>query len=393
MVRARFFRSAELSHLFDQQLYLLDGLDPRTVDVFASNGQIGQGRKTFTFCFLAPRRRVLLQEVAKFGGNPIRIETSQAKIFNQVLPVKIIVSEEGHEVVQESSCFARFLVIMLHDFFSSRAARTTIIEDGRNRRADLIVFVNGLPLAVIELKNPGDENATVKGAFNQLQTYKRDIPSLFTYNELLVASDGLLARAGTLTADWERFMPWRTVGGDEVAPKGSLELDVLIKGIFEKSRFVDLINNFIVFEDEDTLAKKMAGYHQFHAVNKAVQCTLCASSMKGDRRAGVIWHTQGSGKSLSMLFYAGKLIQHPKMENPTLVVLTDRIDLDASSSARFPGVSTCCDKPRCRLRAGMSCATCCKSPPVVWYLRPSRSFSPRSNATSTRLSRLAATSS
>jgi len=211
----------------------------------------------------------------------------------------------------------------------------TIIEDGRNRRADLVVFINGLPLAVIELKNPGDEKATVKGAFNQLQTYKRDIPSLFTYNELLVASDGLLARAGTLTADWERFMPWRTVGGSEVAAKGSLELDVLIKGIFEKSRFVDLINNFIVFEDEDTLAKKMAGYHQFHAVNKAVQCTLRASSMKGDRRAGVIWHTQGSGKSLSMLFYAGKLIQHPKMENPTLVVLTDRIDLDGQLFGTF----------------------------------------------------------
>src|SRR3984957_9478824 len=144
----------------------------------------------------------------------------------------------------------------------------TIIEDGRNRRADIIVFINGLPLAVIELKNPGDENTTVKGAFNQLQTYKRDIPSLFTYNELLVVSDGLKARAGTLTADWERFMPWRTVGGDAVAPIGSLELDVLIKGIFEKNRFVDLINNFVVFEDEDKLVKKMAGYHQFLALNK-----------------------------------------------------------------------------------------------------------------------------
>jgi len=215
------------------------------------------------------------------------------------------------------------------------ANQFTVVEDGKNRRADLVVFLNGLPLAVIELKNPGDENATTKGAFNQLQTYKRDIPSLFTYNELLVISDGLQARAGTLTADWERFMPWRTVEGNEVAPKGSLELDVLIKGIFEKRRFLDLITNFIVFEEEETLAKKMAGYHQFHAVNKAVQCTLRASSAKGDKRVGVVWHTQGSGKSLSMVFYAGKLIQHPKMENPTIVVLTDRIDLDGQLFGTF----------------------------------------------------------
>jgi len=167
----------------------------------------------------------------------------------------------------------------------------TVIEDKRNRRADVVVFVNGMPLALIELKNPGDENATLRGAFNQLQTYKRDIASIFPYNELLVISDGLGARAGTLTADWERFMPWRTVDGKEVAPKGSLELDVLVKGIFEKRRFLDLIRNFIVFEDDGgKLAKKVAGYHQFHAVNKAVQCTLRASSVRGDKRAGVIWH-------------------------------------------------------------------------------------------------------
>ncbi|MGO9210434.1 MAG: type I restriction endonuclease subunit R [Terriglobales bacterium] len=211
----------------------------------------------------------------------------------------------------------------------------TVIEDKRNRRADVVVFINGLPLAIIELKNPGDENATIRGAFNQLQTYKRDIPSLFPYNELLVISDGLEARAGTLTADWERFMPWRTVEGTDLAPKGSLQLDVLVKGIFEKSRFLDLVRNFIVFEAEDKLAKKMAGYHQFHAVNKAVQCTLRASSKDGDKRAGVIWHTQGSGKSLSMVFYAGKLIQHPEMENPTIVMLTDRIDLDGQLFGTF----------------------------------------------------------
>ena len=198
-----------------------------------------------------------------------------------------------------------------------------------NRRPDVVVFVNGLPLGVIELKNPADENATIKGAFNQLQTYKNDIPSLFPYNEILVISDSLEARAGTLTADWERFMPWRTIEGDEVAPKGTPELEVLIKGIFEKRRFLDLVRHFIVFEvDGPTIAKKMAGYHQFHAVNKAVACTVQAASPRGNKRVGVVWHTQGSGKSLTMAFYAGKIIRHPAMANPTLVVLTDRNDLD-----------------------------------------------------------------
>jgi type I restriction enzyme, R subunit len=213
----------------------------------------------------------------------------------------------------------------------------TIEEDRRNRRPDVLVFINGLPLGLIELKNIGDENATVHGAYNQIQTYKKDIPSLFPYNEIVVISDGIQAKAGTLTADWERYMPWRTVDGNDVAPKGSLQLDVLIKGIFDKHRFLDLIRNFIVFEEDDKgqLLKKLAGYHQFHAVNKAIESTLKASSVRGDRRAGVIWHTQGSGKSLSMVFYAGKLIQHPKMENPTIVVLTDRIDLDGQLFGTF----------------------------------------------------------
>jgi len=209
------------------------------------------------------------------------------------------------------------------------ANQFTVIEGQQNRRPDIVIFVNGLPLAVIELKNPADEEATIQTAFQQLQTYKSDIPSLFTYNEMLVISDGLEARAGTLTSDWARFMPWRTIDGDKIEPKGKPELDVLIKGIFEKSRFLDLIRHFIVFEtDGNKIVKKMAAYHQYHAVNKAVECTVKACSPQGDRRAGVIWHTQGSGKSLSMAFYAGKIIAHPAMENPTLVVLTDRNDLD-----------------------------------------------------------------
>ena len=168
----------------------------------------------------------------------------------------------------------------------------TVVEDRHNRRPDVIVFINGLLLAVIELKNPAEENATIRGAFNQLQTYRHDIPSLFPYNEILVISDGLTARAGTLTADWERFMPWRTVEGDEIATNNTPELEVLLKGIFAKNRFLDLLRHFILFEVDDSIIKKMAGYHQFHAVNKAIACTVKASSPTGDRRVGVVWHRQ-----------------------------------------------------------------------------------------------------
>jgi type I restriction enzyme R subunit len=203
----------------------------------------------------------------------------------------------------------------------------TIIEHKHNRRPDVVLFVNGLPLVVIELKNAADENATIRGAFNQIQTYKRDIPGLFVYNEVCVVSDGLEARAGTLTADWERFMPWRTIDGTELAPRGSLELETLVKGIFERQRFLEVLRYFSVFEtDEARIEKKLAGYHQFHAVQKAVTSTL--NAVAADRRGGVVWHTQGSGKSLTMAFYAGRMIQHPQMENPTLVVITDRNDLD-----------------------------------------------------------------
>lgn len=216
----------------------------------------------------------------------------------------------------------------------------TVTEDRHNRRPDVVVFINGLPVAVIELKNPAEENATIRGAFNQLQTYKQDIPSLFPYNEILVISDGLTARIGTLTSDWERFMPWRTIQGDEIATNNTPELEVLIKGIFAKHRFLDLLRHFMLFEvDGDSIIKKMAGYHQFHAVNKAIARTVEAASPTGGRRVGVVWHTQGSGKSLTMAFYAGKIIQHPAMANPTLVVLTDRNDLDDQLFGTFAACS------------------------------------------------------
>ena len=205
----------------------------------------------------------------------------------------------------------------------------TVAEGQHIRRADIVVFVNGLPLAVIELKNPADEETTIWSAFNQLQTYKQQIPSLFTFNEALVVSDGLEARLGTLTAEKERFSPWRTVEGEETAQVSISQLEILIRGVFEKRRFLDLLRYFIVFEDKNgQIIKKMAGYHQFHAVQKALQATLKASAPKGDRRCGVVWHTQGSGKSLTMAFYAGRVILEPAMENPTIIVITDRNDLD-----------------------------------------------------------------
>lgn len=214
----------------------------------------------------------------------------------------------------------------------------TVIEAGHNRRPDVVVFVNGLPLVVIELKNPVDENATIDDAYNQLQTYKDEIPSLFRTNGLLITSDGLLARVGSLTANSERFMTWRTVDGENIAPKGVPELETLINGVFEQSRLLSLLRGFMVFENTGSdLIKKIAGYHQFHAVHKAVQCTINATDDSGDNRVGVIWHTQGSGKSLLMAFYAGEVIAHPQMANPTLIVLTDRNDLDDQLFATFAG--------------------------------------------------------
>ena len=231
-----------------------------------------------------------------------------------------------------------------------------VIHGPFRRRPDVVLFVNGLPLAVIELKAPGSADAHLAGAFNQLQTYKAQVPALFHANALLVTSDGIAARVGSLSADLERFMPWRTTDGAKVAPKGEPELPTLIEGVFEQRRLLDLLRDFTVFGETGAgLVKIIAGYHQFHAVRHAVASTIRASqpvgrqaeepadyglpSVKsqapGDRRAGVIWHTQGSGKSLLMAFYAGLLVKHPAMENPTLVVLTDRNDLDDQLFATF----------------------------------------------------------
>ncbi|HWQ43581.1 MAG TPA: type I restriction endonuclease subunit R [Desulfosporosinus sp.] len=217
----------------------------------------------------------------------------------------------------------------------------TIIENHNNRRPDVIIFLNGIPIGVIELKNPADENATIRKAFQQIQTYKKEIPTLFVYNELVIISDGIECRVGSFTSPWERMMPWRTMDGEDIAPATIPQIEVLIKGIFNRHRLLDLLHHFIVFnEDDGKVVKKVAAYHQFFAVNKALQETIEASSPKGDRRIGIIWHTQGSGKSLTMAFFAGKVIAHPKMRNPTLVILTDRNDLDDQLFGTF---STCKD--------------------------------------------------
>ena len=240
----------------------------------------------------------------------------------------------------------------------------TVIEAQHNRRPDVVVFVNGLPLALIELKNAADEDATIWSAYAQIQTYKAEVPSLLHYNAALVVSDGLQARIGSLTAYQEWFKVWRTIDGEGDAPKTALELVTLVRGVFGRQRFLDLLQHFIAFEeDTDTgaLLKIIAGYHQFHAVNAAVEETVRASGRQesmndagvlrqdtgrnwagrmhggkpGDRRAGVVWHTQGSGKSFTILFFAARVIREPAMQNPTLVVLTDRNDLDDQLFGQF----------------------------------------------------------
>ena len=208
------------------------------------------------------------------------------------------------------------------------------------RRPDVVLFVNGLPLVVLELKNPGDENADIWGAFNQLEAYKEDIPDLFVYNELLVITDGISARMGSLTADKERFMTWRTIDGHTMDPLGSMrELETLVHGAFDRRVLLNYVQHFILFEDDGAVVKKVAGYHQFHAVRAVVESVLKASAPGGSRKGGVVWHTQGAGKSIEMTCLGGMLMQHPGMGNPTLVVVTDRNDLDNQLFGVFAGAT------------------------------------------------------
>jgi len=236
----------------------------------------------------------------------------------------------------------------------------TVAGAKQPRRPDLVVFVNGLPLAVLELKNPANEQTDIWDAFNQLQTYKDEITDLFNCNAALVISDGLTARLGSLTADAERMLPWRTIANENDRPQLQMELETLVRGFFKPELFLDYVRHFVLFEqDGDTIIKKVAGYHQFHAVREAVHATVIAAQdadkgllevreeratygkevKPGSRKAGVVWHTQGSGKSITMACFAGKLLQQPAMKNPTLVVVTDRNDLDGQLFGTFCAAS------------------------------------------------------
>jgi type I restriction enzyme R subunit len=269
----------------------------------------------------------------------LRTESPNALINNETFHKYLT---EGVDVEVRTADGIRGEKVYIVDFANSEnneflaINQFTIIEGSQNKRPDLILFINGLPLVVIELKNAVDENATIKSAYNQLQTYKQTIPSLFTYNELLIVSDGWDALCGTVTSDFGRFMSWKTKDGETTADHLQPQMEVMFYGMLNKKTLLDLIRQFVVFEKSDTKTlKKVAAYHQYYAVNKAVESTVIASSSNGDRRGGVIWHTQGSGKSLSMVFYSGKLIIEPRMENPTLVILTDRNDLDEQLHETF----------------------------------------------------------
>lgn len=250
---------------------------------------------------------------------------------------------EGVTVEYEEGGVTRGDVVRLVDFESSEkndlvvCNQFAVVEREKNKRPDVVLLVNGLPLVVIELKNPADENATVKKAYTQLQNYKKAISSLFVYNTLLVASDGFDAKMGSLTADWSRFAAWKTIGGTKESKATIPQIEILIKGLLRPGVLLDMIRNFTVFQKvkhEDAQTKQtfietikiMAAYHQYWAVRKAIVSTREAVAESGDRKAGVVWHTQGSGKSLSMVFYAGKVVLD--LDNPTVVVITDRNDLD-----------------------------------------------------------------
>ncbi|MEO9484698.1 MAG: type I restriction endonuclease subunit R [Ekhidna sp.] len=317
-----------------------------------------QERSSYSACVLIERLR---NAVGKLNpGIPIE---AQAEAVSQVLriasPELLTNNEQFHRMLTEGikvdyqkDGITRGDLVWLVDFEEPEkneflvANQYTIIEESNNKRPDVILFVNGLPLVVIELKNPGSEQATIKSAFKQLETYKATIPSLFTFNALLVISDGLEAKSGSLSAGQSRFLSWKTQDGETEASALSSELITLIHGQLKPLILLDLIRHFTVFEKskkEDlntgitsvVTVKKIAAYHQYHAVNKAVDSTLLASKEDGDRKGGVVWHTQGSGKSLSMVFYTGKVVQ--QLNNPTILVITDRNDLDDQLFDTFSG--------------------------------------------------------
>ena len=257
------------------------------------------------------------------------------RVFHQMLLEGVPVSyKKEDDWVNDHAFLVDFNHVYQNRFVAIN--QFTIQGTKQPRRPDIICFINGIPFAVLELKSPTDENADIWDAFNQLQTYKEEISDLFIFNEALVVSDGVTARVGSLTANQERFLPWRTIKNEDDKPALAWELETVVRGFFDRELFLDYIRFFVLFEtDGEKTIKKIAGYHQFHAVREAVQATITASNPTGNKKAGVVWHTQGSGKSISMCCYAGKLLQQPAMQNPTLLIVTDRNDLDGQLFETF----------------------------------------------------------
>ncbi|HCE2170226.1 TPA: type I restriction endonuclease subunit R [Vibrio parahaemolyticus] len=290
-----------------------------------------------------------LIEVAKIVATPqTPVLIKNNKLFHQYLIEGVPVE---YSVMEQEQWVTKHTHVRLIDFENREnneflvVNQFTITGTKVNRRPDVIVFINGLPLAVIELKNPADDHADIWNAYNQIQTYKEEIADLFVFNEALVISDGWTARVGSLTANKERFLPWKTIESEDDKPLLEFQLETMVRGFFKPELLLDYIRYFVLFEnDSDKIIKKIAGYHQFHAVRAAVKATVTAATtsdqitepranyantvVPGSKKAGVVWHTQGSGKSISMVCYASKLLQQPEMNNPTLVVVTDRNDLD-----------------------------------------------------------------
>ncbi|WP_419208176.1 type I restriction endonuclease subunit R (plasmid) [Photobacterium leiognathi subsp. mandapamensis] len=290
------------------------------------------------------------------SDTPVLIKSNRAfhKYLIEGVPVEYSVFEDGETKTKHTH--ARLMDFNEPDNNEFLVVNQfTITGKKGNRRPDLVVFINGLPISVIELKNPAVNHADIWNAFNQLQTYKEEISDLFVFNEALVISDGVNAKVGSLTANKERFLPWKTLSGEDDRPLFEFQLETMARGFFKQDLLLDYIRYFILFEtDHDNIIKKIAGYHQFHAVRAAVEATVKAKQVDNDLpmvaesmgeykvqatkgldkikagsgKAGVVWHTQGSGKSISMVCYASKLLQQPAMNNPTIVVVTDRNDLD-----------------------------------------------------------------
>jgi len=305
-------------------------------------------RADYREVILAGRLRGKLAEL-----NPtipqVGIEDAVAQITRPQFPVVIQNNREFHRQLRDgvkvefqNDDETRVDFVRLFDFEAPEnneflaVNQFTIRGPKSAKRPDIIIFINGLPIAVIELKNPADLNTTIYDSYKQLQTYKDEIPDLFIYNELLVIADLREARVGSLTADYERFGLWRTIDGDAIDPLGkSNETETLVRGLFRHDFLIEYIRDFALFEDEKETIKKIAAYHQFHLVRKAFAKTLEETKPQQDGKIGVAWHTQGSGKSISMAFYAGKVITAPEMQNPTIIVVTDRNDLDGQLFATF----------------------------------------------------------